>query len=64
MANSSVTFEIYDVLGGKVMADQLGSGGSYTQFHTIDITGLKSGIYFVAINAGTSRVTKKIQVVN
>jgi hypothetical protein len=64
MANSSVTFEVYDVLGSKVMFDQFSSGGSYTQSHTIDIAGLKSGIYFVAINAGTSRVTKKIQVVN
>ncbi|MFU8843982.1 MAG: DUF4397 domain-containing protein [Bacteroidales bacterium] len=64
MTNSSVTFEIYDVLGGKVMADQVSSGGNYTQSHIIDITGLKSGIYFVAINAGNSRVTKKIQVVN
>jgi hypothetical protein len=62
--NADVLVEVHDVLGSKVLEQQLGTRSNQTQNHKINVSGLKEGLYFVTINAGDSRVTKKIQVVN
>jgi hypothetical protein len=62
--DSEVNLEVFDVLGSKVLEQQLGSRSNQVQNHKINVSGLKEGLYFVTINAGDSRVTKKIQVVN
>ncbi|MBN2174954.1 MAG: DUF4397 domain-containing protein [Bacteroidales bacterium] len=62
--NSDVNIEVYDVLGNKVIEQQLGSRSNQIQNHKVDVSNLNGGLYFVTISAGESRVTKKIQVVN
>ncbi len=62
--DADVTIEVHDVLGSKVLNQQLGARSNQVQNHKINISDLKQGLYFVTINAGESRVTKKIQVVN
>ncbi len=64
MENADLTIELYDILGQKVFeSQQFGTSGELNKY-TIDVTGMNEGIYFLSLNAGTSRVTKKIQVVN
>ncbi len=62
--DADVNIEVYNMLGSKVYAEQVGSRSNQIQQHTVDVSGLTDGLYFVTINAGESRATKKIQVVN
>jgi hypothetical protein len=64
LEDAIVTVDIYDMLGSKIISEQASSRSNQLQNQTIDVSGLDSGLYFVTINAGDSRVTKKIQVVN
>ncbi len=62
--NADLTIELYDILGQKVYeSQQFGTSGKLNKY-TIDVTGMNEGIYFLSLNAGASRITKKIQVVN
>jgi hypothetical protein len=62
--DADVSVEVYDVLGSKIISEQIGSRSNQLQNHTLNVSGLDSGLYFVSIGAGESKVTKKIQVVN
>ncbi|MDZ7614476.1 MAG: T9SS type A sorting domain-containing protein [Flavobacteriaceae bacterium] len=62
--NADLTIELYDILGQKVYeSQQFGTSGTLNKY-SIDVTGMNEGIYFLSLNAGASRITKKIQVVN
>jgi hypothetical protein len=64
LENIDLTIEMYDILGQKVYENQqFGTSGKLNTY-SIDVTGMNEGIYFLSLNAGASRVTKKIQVVN
>jgi hypothetical protein len=55
---------MYDLLGQKVFENQqTGTSGKLNK-HTIDVSNMKEGLYFLSLNTGSSRITKKIQVVN
>ncbi|MEZ5198604.1 MAG: DUF4397 domain-containing protein [Bacteroidales bacterium] len=62
--DADVYVEVYDILGSKIISEQIGSRSNQLKNHTLDVSGLDSGLYFVSIGAGESKVTKKIQVVN
>jgi hypothetical protein len=62
--DADVTVEIYDMLGSRVMAEQVLTKSNQLENHRMNVSDLTNGLYFVTINAGESRVTKKIQVVN
>ncbi len=64
LEDAEVTIEVYDMLGSKIIAEQTSTRSNQLQNETIDVSRLDNGLYFVTINAGESRVTKKIQVVN
>ena len=59
---SEVSFDIYDVVGNKVksvLSENLAEG-SYTL--STDIIGLQKGIYFLSVNAGGVKTTRKFTV--
>jgi hypothetical protein len=62
--NADLAIELFDILGQKVFeSQQFGTSGKLNKY-TIDVTGMKEGIYFLSLNADASRITKKIQVVD
>jgi hypothetical protein len=64
LETADLTIEMYDLLGQKVFENQqIGISGKLNK-HEIDVSGMKEGLYFISLNAGSSRITKKIQVVN
>jgi hypothetical protein len=64
LENTDLTIEMYDLLGQKVFENQQNGISGKLNKHTIDVSGMKEGLYFLSLNAGSSRITKKIQVVN
>ena len=62
--DADVMIEVHDILGSKLLEQQLGSKSNQLQSHKLSVANLTEGLYFVTINAGNSSVTKKIQVVN
>ena len=62
--SADLTIELFDILGQKVFESQQFETSGKLNKYTIDVTGMNEGIYFLSLNAGDSRVTKKIQVVN
>jgi hypothetical protein len=64
LENTDLTIEMYDLLGQKVFENQqTGTSGKLNK-HTIDVSNMKEGLYLLSLNTGSSRITKKIQVVN
>jgi hypothetical protein len=59
---SEVSFDIYDVVGNKVKSvlSENVAEGSYTL--STDISGLQKGIYFLSVNAGGVKTTRKFTV--
>jgi hypothetical protein len=64
LENTDINIEMYDLLGQKVFENQQNGISGKLNKHTIDVSGMKEGLYFLSLNAGSSRITKKIQVVN
>ena len=62
--DADVSVEVYDLLGSKVMEEKSSTRSNQLQNTRMDVSTLDSGLYFVTISAGESKVTKKIQVVN
>lgn len=62
--DADVSVEVYDLLGNKVKDAQSSTKSNQLQTTKMDVSDLKTGLYFVTINAGENRVSKKIQVVN
>ncbi|MEZ5083958.1 MAG: T9SS type A sorting domain-containing protein [Bacteroidales bacterium] len=62
--DAEVSVGVYDLLGSKVMEEKLSAQSNQLQNTRMDVSTLDSGLYFVTISAGESKVTKKVQVVN
>ncbi|MCB0425395.1 MAG: DUF4397 domain-containing protein [Mangrovimonas sp.] len=62
--DADVMIEMHDVLGSKALEYQSGARSSQMQTQKLNVSDLREGLYFVTINAGNSKVTRKIQVVN
>lgn len=60
----AVSFEIYNMVGNKVLEVSNGNQGAGSYAQQLNISGLSSGMYFLRILAGESQVVKKIQVMN
>jgi len=60
--NANVTFEMYDVLGKKVLS--MNEGAQHKGKHSINLTPEKhaSGTYYYSLKADNNRITKKLVV--
>ena len=60
--NANVTFEMYDVLGKKILS--LNEGAQNQGKHSINLTTEKiaSGTYYYSLKADNNRITKKLVV--
>jgi hypothetical protein len=61
---SEVNIRVVDILGNVVKEAQTGLQSNQVQNYRFELNDIDSGLYFVTINAGSSQVVKKIQVVN
>ncbi len=64
VSDSEVTINVVDVLGNVVQSTQSSAPSDLVQNHRLELNDLQNGLYFVSIQAGSSQVVKKIQVVN
>jgi hypothetical protein len=61
--NASYTATIFDAIGNKLSSKRLDAQPGLNSF-SLDISSLPAGIYFVAVENGTSLIAKKIVVSN
>jgi hypothetical protein len=64
LSESDVTIQIVDMLGNTVKQAQMGPQSNQMYNHRFNLNDVESGLYFVTINAGSSQIVKKVQVVN
>lgn len=62
--DADVNIEVRNILGNTVITSQYSPRSNQQYSQKFDISELSSGLYFVTINSGDSKITKKIQVVN
>jgi hypothetical protein len=60
--DQNVSIEIFNMIGNKIMEEELGFRGARTHNEQINISGLSNGLYFLRITAGNSQITKKLKV--
>jgi hypothetical protein len=63
-SEADVTIKVINILGKTVKEAQLGPQLNQLQNHKLELNDIDSGLYFVTIDAGSTQVVKKIQVVN
>ena len=61
--NAVYTATLFDAIGKKISSTELKTAKGNNQFN-IDITNINSGIYFISIDNGKEKTTKKIFVMN
>lgn len=61
---SSVTISVFDMLGQRVLNEDLGKVASGEQVYLLNANSLKNGLYFLNIIIGTTSSTMKITVAN
>jgi hypothetical protein len=57
-----VRYDVYDISGKRVISESKGLLAQGEYLHTIDVSALNSGLYFVTIAIGESQITKKLSV--
>ncbi len=62
MEATTLSFELYNLMGQKVVAIPSQSYGSGVQPFTFDASNLSNGVYFYTVTAGETKVTKKMLV--
>jgi hypothetical protein len=63
--SDNIRIEILNILGSTLIQKEIGTlTENSTHRESVDVSTLPEGIYLVTINAGTSVVSRKIQVVN
>lgn len=61
--NSVYTATLFDAIGKKISSTEIKTAKGTNQFN-IDITSINSGVYFISIDNGSTKTTKKIFVMN
>ena len=61
-AEENVSVNVLNAVGQSVMQQELGTLAARAHNHTLDVTSLSNGLYFVEIKAGNSTVTRKFSV--
>ncbi len=61
---SDVSYNLFNSFGKKVRSGNRGIMADKNQQISINVSDLPAGVYFVTLNAGNSRISSKIQVVN
>jgi hypothetical protein len=61
-SSSDVNINVLNILGEKVKSVSLGKQSDGSHQYKIDLTSLSKGIYFIQLNAGTTRQTVKLVV--
>jgi hypothetical protein len=64
LSESEVTIQMIDMLGNTVREAQVGPQSNQLYNHKFNVNDIDSGLYFVTINAGSSQIVRKVQVVN
>jgi hypothetical protein len=58
----NVSVNVLNAVGQSLMQQELGTLAARAHNHTLDVTSLSNGLYFVEIKAGNSTVTRKFSV--
>ena len=58
----TVSYMVYDMTGKQVAAEYKGQLAQGEYIHTIDVSNLNSGLYFVTINIDGNQLTRKLAV--
>ncbi len=60
--SGNVSYMVYDMSGKQVAAEYKGQLAPGEYLHTIDVSNLNSGLYFVTININENQLTRKLAV--